>query len=102
MERCAASALANQSAPVDLSMRSVARALGISDRQLRRHLTMEGETYGELVEAAMFAIARRCLLRERRTIKETAAVLGFAEATSFHRAFKRWSGRTPRQFMADH
>ena len=35
-------------------------------------------------------------MREGISINETAFLLGYSEATAFHRSFRRWTGRTPR------
>jgi AraC-like DNA-binding protein len=80
------------------TMQSVSRALGVSVRSLRRHLTAEGKRFSDLVSEAQAEIARSCLLDERRTIMDTACELGFSDSTSFHRAFKRWTGLTPSEF----
>jgi AraC-like DNA-binding protein len=87
-----------QEHPRDMSMPSAARALGVSTRTLRRHLTAEGRPFATLVREAQAVIAKTCLLEQRRTITETARELGFADSTGFHRAFKRWTGMTPNQF----
>jgi AraC-like DNA-binding protein len=84
-----------QRPPRDVSMRGVARVLGLSERSLRRRLRAEGRTYNSLLSEALARIAKDYLLDERRTIQETASALGFADNTSFHRAFKRWTGLTP-------
>ena len=39
-------------------------------------------------------------LREGATITEVAFLLGYSEASAFHRSFKRWTGRTPRRSIA--
>jgi len=90
--------LAWQRPPRDTSMQTVARALGVSVRSLRRHLTAEGKSYADLVNQALAFVAKTCLLDERRTILETAIELGFADNTGFHRAFKRWTGLTPAEY----
>mgnify|MGYP003449647557 FL=1 len=87
-----------QSPPRDMSMRVVGKKLGVSVRSLRRHLSHEGKPYADIVSEARAAIAKVCLLDERRTIMETAQELGFSDNTSFHRAFKRWTGLTPMEY----
>jgi AraC-like DNA-binding protein len=89
-----------QPPPRDMTMRTVACALGVSERSLRRRLAEEGKPYPKLVNEALAFIAKTCLLDERRTIAETALELGFADNTTFHRAFKRWTGLTPSEYRA--
>jgi AraC-like DNA-binding protein len=84
------------------TMRAMARRLGLSSRSLRRHLHEEGHTYAEVLEQAMAEIARRMLDDPAATIQDVADRLGFSEASAFHRAFKRWTGLTPRQFRSQH
>ena len=91
-------ALVWQPAPRDTTMAGVARRLGLSERSLRRGLKAEGKAYGTLVNEALADVAKACLLDEERTIIETAHELGFADNTTFHRAFKRWTGLTPLQY----
>jgi AraC-like DNA-binding protein len=79
-------------------MRQVAGALGLSVRSLRRRLDAEGETYQSIANAA--AVYRAKLLLERRgSIQEVAFEMGFSDPSSFHRAFKRWTGLTPGSYL---
>jgi AraC-like DNA-binding protein len=76
-------------------MESVAHALGMSVRSLRRRLAAEGQAYADLVNEALAIVAKHMLRDKQRTIQETAFEMGFADTSSFHRAFKRWTGTTP-------
>lgn len=80
------------------AMDAVARKLGTSERSLRRRLRSEGVSFQEIVAGAMGEIARGLLRDPSKTIQETAFSLGFSDASSFHRAFKRWTGETPAEY----
>lgn len=82
-----------------LSRKSVARALGVSERTLVHRLEARGLTYSELADEAKFEAAES-LLRNGETIADTAARLGFADQSAFTRAFKAWSGETPARWRA--
>jgi AraC-like DNA-binding protein len=76
-------------------MDRVARTLGLSKRSLRRRLVAEGSSYKTVVKEALALVAKQYLRDKRLTIQETAYEMGFADTSTFHRAFKRWTGRTP-------
>ncbi|MET0340246.1 MAG: AraC family transcriptional regulator ligand-binding domain-containing protein [Polyangiales bacterium] len=78
-----------------VDMPTVAEALGISARSLRRRLVREGSSFAAVSNHAL-AIAASQLLREQRSIREVAYAMGFSDTSSFHRAFKQWTGTTPR------
>jgi AraC-like DNA-binding protein len=44
----------------------------------------------------------RYLADEKVAIAEIAYLLGFSEPSAFHRAFKRWTGRTPAEARPRH
>ena len=79
-------------------MTGAARALGMSVRSLRRRLADEGTSYTEIETAAFEILARRLLVEQMLTIQQTAHALGFRSTTGFHRAFKRFTGMTPKEF----
>jgi len=83
-------------------MSSVSRLLGLSVRSLRRRLTAEGKSYAAVVNDALVTVALHLLVDQGRSIQETAYEMGFSEASAFHRAFKSWTGTTPREFRNTH
>jgi AraC-like DNA-binding protein len=83
----------------DCSLASTARALGTSARTLQRRLQAEGTSFAELVDALRCELAKLYLDR-RVPVAEIAWLLGYAEASAFHHAFKRWTGSTPEQLRA--
>jgi AraC-like DNA-binding protein len=82
------------------TMDEVARTLHTSSRSLRRKLATEGAAFGELVERTLMNAAKRMLEDPRASIQETAYAMGFAAPAAFHRAFRRWTGLTPKQYKA--
>ena len=83
-------------------LEGVARALGLSVRTLRRRLKEERTNYSAIASATFVARAKRFLVDEARSVDETAYAMGYATPSSFHRAFKRWTGTTPKAFRQRH
>ncbi len=73
----------------------VARRLRLSERSLQRRLSGEGVTFDAVLEELRRDLALRYLADRKLAIGEVAYLLGFSDPSSFHRAFKRWTGRTP-------
>lgn len=78
-----------------LAMDQVARRLAVSSRTLQRRLSGEGTSFKRVVDATRESLARHYLGRTKLSVSEIAFLLGFDEATSFFRAFQRWTGTTP-------
>jgi len=76
----------------------LARSLGITPRSLRRRLAAEGASLTALVDEARCRLACE-ELRRNGSIKAIAERVGFSEPSAFHRAFKRWTGQTPLEYL---
>lgn len=79
-------------------LEDVAKRVAMSPRTLQRRLSEAGTTFQSLVDEARRCLAQGYLEDERLTVGEVAYMLGYSEPSAFVRAFKRWTGRTPRQF----
>jgi len=75
--------------------RAAAR-LGMSLRTLNRRLADEGTTFHKVVDDTRRELAEELLAGRTHVVKEIAELLAFADVRSFHRAYRRWTGRTPR------
>jgi AraC-like DNA-binding protein len=82
-------------------MDDVARRLGMSVRSLQRRLAEDSLSFQTLAEATRRELAEGLLVDGRYSIAEIAFLTGFAEQSSFTRAFKRWAGRTPASYRRD-
>ena len=78
----------------------VARKMRATPRTLHRWLRAEGTSYREILEGLRRELALRYLSEDNLAIGEAAFLLGFSEASAFHRSFKRWTGKTPAQYRA--
>lgn len=79
---------------------AVAKALAMSARTLQRRLQEAGTSFQALVDEERASAARAYLSDARLGLDEIAFLLGYSEASAFSRAFKRWTGRTPRGYRA--
>ncbi len=73
-------------------------AIGCSFRTLQRGLAAEGTSYFEIVDKARFKKAQKLLLNQNLNFLDITLILGYENASSFSRSFKRWSGLSPREY----
>ncbi|KUF11100.1 AraC family transcriptional regulator [Pseudoponticoccus marisrubri] len=81
---------------------SLAREMGLSERTFFRRLSEEGTSYRDVVREVQMQLARELLEGATCSIAEVAFLTGFAEQSTFGRAFKRWVGQAPAQYRAAH
>jgi AraC-like DNA-binding protein len=74
----------------------VAKGLHVSLRTLQRRLTEHGTSFQDEVDAVRRELAFQYLKDPHLGVSEVAFLLGYAELSTFDRAFKRWTGMTPR------
>src|SRR5262245_40085254 len=75
----------------------VARSLGMSKRTLARKLSDEGLNFTEILQQLRHDLAVRYLKDCKLHVSKIAWLLGFHEVSAFTHAYKRWTGKTPRQ-----
>lgn len=81
-----------------LSLEQMADRLHLSSRTLKRRLQDEGANYREIVEAVLRERSTRLLMETDLPVSEIAFRTGYNDVSNFTRAFKRWTGKTPRDF----
>jgi AraC-like DNA-binding protein len=79
-----------------LDLLAVASTLAMHPRTLQRQLDHLGVTWSVIRDRQRRCIAERLLTQRGISLKVVAAAAGFADVTSFRRAFKRWTGHLPR------
>ena len=70
----------------------------ISQQVLHRRLAAEKTSFKEIKKATRRDIAIRLLFEDHHKIEEIAIKVGFSEPSAFIRAFKSWTGKTPRNY----
>lgn len=78
-----------------VTLQGVARHLNLSERSLQRRLDARGTCFASLMDDIRRELAMRYIANPSLALGEVAYLLGFADPSSFHRAFKRWTGMTP-------
>ncbi|WP_394827070.1 AraC family transcriptional regulator [Pendulispora albinea] len=80
------------------AMTRIARRLSTTPSTLRRRLSEEGVRYKDLLESARRESACAYLSDRTLTMTEIAFRLGYRDATTFFKVFKRWTGQTPAEY----
>jgi AraC-like DNA-binding protein len=73
----------------------IAADLGLSLRTFHRRLAQEGLSYQTIVDSMRRSLATELLENTHMGIDMIAERIGFADATSFRKAFKKWTNRSP-------
>ncbi|WP_313024316.1 AraC family transcriptional regulator [Pseudomonas lopnurensis] len=76
-------------------LQDIAGTLCMSAQTLHRHLQHEGGGYQRILDDLRRDYATELLAKQHLSIAAAAECLGFAEARSFSRAFKQWTGLAP-------
>lgn len=82
------------------SQEQAAAALHMSLRNFQRKLADEGTSYTALLNETRQTLALSYVCDARYSLAEITYLLGFADASSFNRAFKRWTGLSPSAYRA--
>ena len=81
----------------DVGKDAIAGRLGMSSDTLLRRLKAEGATFEAVLDELRHKMALHYLDGKKVSVNETAYLVGFSEAAAFSRAFKRWTGTSPRK-----
>ena len=85
----------------EASIDETARRLGMSARTLQRRLGREATSFKKIVRRTREELASHYLTNTQLSYPEIAYLIGFEEPSSFYRAFREWTGRTPESFRFD-
>lgn len=83
------------------TLAAVAKDFCMSERSVSRSLRDEGTTYQTLLDVARLDAAQRYLRQTNLAVDQIAERVGYADTSNFIRAFRRWCGRTPRQYRGE-
>jgi AraC-like DNA-binding protein len=83
-----------------LSIQKVAKEMAVSVRTLQNHLEAEGVAFSDLLRDIREKLAKK-YLHENYTVEQITYLLGFSEPSVFRKAFKKWSGITPKEFREE-
>ena len=90
--------LLEMSAPQDRKLQVIADKLYLTPRTLHRHLVAEKTSFKMLLEQVNHQQAK-VLFQQGKSVKSVAYTLGYTESANFRRAFKRWEGKPPQEFI---
>ena len=81
---------------------TVASKLSMSSKTLERRLGERGESFSALSDAIRQDLAKQYLRETDFRLEQIAYLTGYSESAPLVRAFRRWTGKTPMAFRAQH
>jgi AraC-like DNA-binding protein len=76
----------------------VAAKLAMSPRTLRRRLQERDTTYQHILDEVRIELAKEYVATTRMSVDQIAGRIGFTEAATFRRAFKKWTGQNIKEY----
>jgi AraC-like DNA-binding protein len=83
----------------ELDQQQLARTLNQSASTLQRRLREEGTSFQQVLDATRRDLALDYLQTGTHSLADIAFLLGFSDQSNFTRAFRRWTGKTPKQYL---
>jgi AraC-like DNA-binding protein len=80
-------------------LETVAAALNHSKRTLTRRLNDEGTSFLQIKDRLRRTISLQLLLEDKIPVDAIFVQLGFANLSTFHRSFKKWTGTSPQAYL---
>ena len=80
------------------SLELIAESLYMSTSAIQRNLAWEGLSYTDIVEETRKSLAEMYFKQRNLSLSEIAYLLGYSELSAFSRAFRRWTGHSPRDY----
>jgi AraC-like DNA-binding protein len=80
----------------NISMEAIAAQLAVSRQTLYRDLKAENLTFEQVLDDLRHRLALQYLRGRKASVTDTAYLVGFSDPAAFSRAFKRWTGMSPR------
>ncbi|WP_290642299.1 AraC family transcriptional regulator [Aquabacterium sp.] len=82
----------------EITLQEMAQTMSLAPRTLQHRLDEYGLTYRQLLDKVRCRLAERHLRDPRLSLAEVAMMLGYADQSGFHHAFKRWKGASPGEY----
>lgn len=84
------------------SLGEIGKQLAMTPQTLRRRLNDEGQGFRAIKDDLRRDAAIEYLAFPDLTLQDVASRVGFSEASTFHRAFKAWTGVAPGEYRRAH
>jgi AraC-like DNA-binding protein len=81
-----------------ITKQRVADKLCMSSRSLQMKLAAKDTSFQEILDGTRHSLALGYMEQSAISITEAAYLLGFSDVSNFTRAFKRWTGKSPRDY----
>ena len=82
----------------DIGMDAIATKMAVSRQTLFRRLKAEDATFEKILDDLRHRLSKHYLTGRKASVNETGYLVGFSDPAAFSRAFKRWTGKSPRDF----